>query len=173
MGRKKIPVAVLNDAGKRKLSFRRRQVSLYKKALELSIICNCDLALFVWSEENFLTMYTSQPVEEMFQRVLEYEGQYFHVERNLNLDPNEKDSQTLISVRSKAKAAVYEDNLFVNGLDVCVAKTGREHPLNVRAPISHTFDNLEAQLEGVIDVSSRKRKKKVESESEEDYSGME
>jgi hypothetical protein len=57
MGRKKIAIKKINDDRKRQVTFVRRKFGLMKKAYELAVLCNCDMALVMISPENKLYMY--------------------------------------------------------------------------------------------------------------------
>ena len=172
MGRKKVPIAILNDVGKRKLSFKRRQVSLYKKAVELAIICNCEIALFVFSEEEKLTIYSSGAIDCIFDRIMAFEGPFYSVVQTPNMDPNDKDRQLTISVREKTAGVVSNANLFVNGKDVFMKEAE-----SFQEKTAFTFEELEAPLRDfsreTLGKPGRKRKSREESEYDEESADYE
>lgn len=49
MGRKKIKIARIDDERIRKVTFTKRKAGLIKKAMELSLLCDCELALIIFT----------------------------------------------------------------------------------------------------------------------------
>ncbi len=49
MGRKKIKIEKISQSKNRQVTFNKRRVGLMKKAMELSILCDCDIALIIFS----------------------------------------------------------------------------------------------------------------------------
>ena len=54
------------------MTFCKRKAGLLKKAYELSILCQCVIALFVFSDHGKLHQYSSKPVEKILKQVSEY-----------------------------------------------------------------------------------------------------
>lgn len=52
MGRKKITVSKIDNERTRNITFNKRKSGLIKKAMELSILCDCEISLVVFSKEN-------------------------------------------------------------------------------------------------------------------------
>jgi len=51
MGRKKIKIARIDDERVRKVTFTKRKAGLIKKAMELSLLCDCEIALIVFTSQ--------------------------------------------------------------------------------------------------------------------------
>merc|ERR1711907_452904 len=51
MGRKKIKIARIDDERIRKVTFTKRKAGLIKKAMELSLLCDCEIALIVFTSQ--------------------------------------------------------------------------------------------------------------------------
>merc|ERR1711907_55172 len=49
MGRKKIKIARIDDERVRKVTFTKRKAGLIKKAMELSLLCDCEIALIIFT----------------------------------------------------------------------------------------------------------------------------
>lgn len=62
MGRKKIKIKMIGDAKKRSTTFNKRKKGLLKKAMELSILCGCEVSLIVNGED--ITAYSSSNLEQ-------------------------------------------------------------------------------------------------------------
>jgi hypothetical protein len=58
MGRKKIAIKKISDVRRRQVTFSRRKFGLMKKAYELSVLCNCDVGLFVITKGAEEKLYT-------------------------------------------------------------------------------------------------------------------
>jgi len=51
MGRKKIKIARIDDERVRKVTFTKRKAGLIKKAMELSLLCDCEIALIIFTSQ--------------------------------------------------------------------------------------------------------------------------
>jgi hypothetical protein len=71
MGRKKIAIREITDSRRRQVTFSRRKFGLMKKAYELSVLCNCDVALVMFTPNNKLFMYSNRPMDDL---LLKYTG---------------------------------------------------------------------------------------------------
>jgi hypothetical protein len=58
MGRKKIKIEKIGQAKHRQVTFNKRKVGLMKKAMELSILCDCEIVLLVLSLITLITLIT-------------------------------------------------------------------------------------------------------------------
>jgi len=68
MGRKKIPIKAITDERNRHVTFNKRKSGLIKKAMELSILCNCQISLVIFNAENQLFEYCSTDPRFILQR---------------------------------------------------------------------------------------------------------
>jgi SepF-like predicted cell division protein (DUF552 family) len=68
MGRKKIPIKPITDERNRHVTFNKRKSGLIKKAMELSILCNCQISLVIFNAENQLFEYCSTDPRFILQR---------------------------------------------------------------------------------------------------------
>uniref|UniRef100_A0A1I7X0L8 MADS-box domain-containing protein n=1 Tax=Heterorhabditis bacteriophora TaxID=37862 RepID=A0A1I7X0L8_HETBA len=57
MGRKKIQITRIQDERNRQVTFTKRKFGLMKKAYELSVLCDCEIALIVFNSTNKLFHY--------------------------------------------------------------------------------------------------------------------
>eukprot|EP00467_Chlorarachnion_reptans_P001647 CAMPEP_0114511874 /NCGR_PEP_ID=MMETSP0109-20121206/14649_1 /TAXON_ID=29199 /ORGANISM="Chlorarachnion reptans, Strain CCCM449" /LENGTH=560 /DNA_ID=CAMNT_0001691469 /DNA_START=214 /DNA_END=1896 /DNA_ORIENTATION=+ len=75
MGRKKIEIKALTSVKGRQVTFNKRRVGLMKKAMELSVLCGCEVGLVVLFDRK-MHVYASSPLEGILRRYHDYEGSY-------------------------------------------------------------------------------------------------
>jgi len=71
MGRKKIKIQRIPDERNRQVTFAKRKYGLMKKAYELSILCECEIALIVF-HGNKLYQYASTDMDKVLLKYTEY-----------------------------------------------------------------------------------------------------
>lgn len=77
MGRNKIPIKKIQDERKRLTTFKKRKDGLLKKAMELSVLCDVEIAIVMFSTANGQTRlhdYANNSVPETLARVSKFEG---------------------------------------------------------------------------------------------------
>uniref|UniRef100_A0A0B7AXP3 MADS-box domain-containing protein n=1 Tax=Arion vulgaris TaxID=1028688 RepID=A0A0B7AXP3_9EUPU len=72
MGRKKIQIARINDERNRQVTFTKRKLGLMKKAYELSVLCECEIALIIFTSSNKLYQYASSDMDKVLLKYTEY-----------------------------------------------------------------------------------------------------
>ena len=68
MGRKKIRIERIADERNRQVTFTKRKNGLMKKAMELSVLCDCQIALVIFNSNNKLFQYSSGDIEKVLAR---------------------------------------------------------------------------------------------------------
>ncbi|KAI8997473.1 hypothetical protein BDB01DRAFT_735416 [Pilobolus umbonatus] len=77
MGRKKIRIQPITDDRNRQVTFLKRKYGLMKKAYELSVLCNCEIALIVFNNtNNKLVQYASTDIDKVLMKYTEYDEPY-------------------------------------------------------------------------------------------------
>lgn len=71
MGRKKIKIARINDERSRHATFAKRKNGLVKKAIELSILCECEIALVIFNSQGKLTQYSSGNIDQTLSKFID------------------------------------------------------------------------------------------------------
>jgi hypothetical protein len=71
MGRKKIKIARINDERSRHATFAKRKNGLVKKAIELSILCDCEIALVIFNSQGKLTQYSSHNIDQTLSKFID------------------------------------------------------------------------------------------------------
>jgi hypothetical protein len=72
MGRNKITIERIANERNRQATFTKRKNGLIKKAMELSILCDCEIALIIFSSNNKLFQYSSTEMDKILLRYTEY-----------------------------------------------------------------------------------------------------
>ncbi|XP_061553895.1 myocyte-specific enhancer factor 2C-like [Phycodurus eques] len=72
MGRKKIQIARIVDERNRHVTFTKRKFGLMKKAYELSVLCDCEIALIVFNGTDKLFQYASTDMDKVLLKYTEY-----------------------------------------------------------------------------------------------------
>ncbi|CAI4227300.1 unnamed protein product [Auanema sp. JU1783] len=72
MGRKKIQITRIQDERNRQVTFTKRKFGLMKKAYELSVLCDCEIALIVFNSTNKLFQYASTDMDKVLLKYTEY-----------------------------------------------------------------------------------------------------
>ncbi|ESO10167.1 hypothetical protein HELRODRAFT_73207 [Helobdella robusta] len=72
MGRKKIQISRIEDERNRQVTFTKRKFGLMKKAYELSVLCDCEIALIMFSGTNKLFQYASTDMDKVLLKYTEY-----------------------------------------------------------------------------------------------------
>lgn len=65
MGRKKIPIERITDSHNRKVTLNKRKAGLMKKVYELSVLCNCEVALIIFDAEGKLHEFSNRDVDDI------------------------------------------------------------------------------------------------------------
>jgi len=105
MGRKKIQISRINDERNRQVTFTKRKFGLMKKAYELSILCDCEIALIIFNSSNKLFQYASTDMDKILLKYTEYNEPH---ESRTNADIHET-----ISRKENKNCGSPDDDSFV------------------------------------------------------------
>ncbi|KAK2919713.1 myocyte-specific enhancer factor 2A-like [Channa argus] len=72
MGRKKIQISRIVEERNRQVTFMKRKFGLMKKAYELSVLCDCEIALIIFNSSNKLFQYASTDMDKVLLKYTEY-----------------------------------------------------------------------------------------------------
>lgn len=73
MGRKKISISKISDERNRQVTFTKRKIGLMKKAYELSVLCDCEIAVIIFNSNNKLFQYASTDMDKVLLKYTEYD----------------------------------------------------------------------------------------------------
>ena len=76
MGRNKIKIEKIDSERKRSATYTKRSHGLIKKAMELSILCECEVSLFIFANDK-LVVYSSKDVKDTLIKFVEFTSNYF------------------------------------------------------------------------------------------------
>lgn len=136
MGRGRVQMKRIENKISRQVTFSKRRTGLLKKAHEISVLCDADVALIVFSTKGKLFEYSTH---SSMESILERYERYSYAEKLLTAPENETQaSWTLESSRLKAKIEVLERNIrHYGGEDL--------EPLSLR-----DLHNVEQQLDTAL-----------------------
>ncbi|KAM4548023.1 myocyte-specific enhancer factor 2B isoform 1-T1 [Odontesthes bonariensis] len=125
MGRKKIQISRILDQRNRQVTFTKRKFGLMKKAYELSVLCDCEIALIIFNSTNRLFQYASTDMDKVLLKYTEYSEPHESRtntdiletlrRKGLGLDGSELESEE--SVQASADKC-----LLSEGMDLSVAR---------------------------------------------------
>ncbi|KAI8976433.1 hypothetical protein BDB01DRAFT_802826 [Pilobolus umbonatus] len=72
MGRKKIKIQPIQDERNKQVTFLKRKLGLMKKAYELSVLCDCEIALIIFNNNGKLVQYASTDIDHILMKYTEY-----------------------------------------------------------------------------------------------------
>eukprot|EP01104_Vermistella_antarctica_P007783 TRINITY_DN1913_c0_g1_i1.p1 TRINITY_DN1913_c0_g1~~TRINITY_DN1913_c0_g1_i1.p1 ORF type:complete len:633 (-),score=161.73 TRINITY_DN1913_c0_g1_i1:161-2059(-) len=112
MGRNKIVIQPIANERNRQSTFMKRKNGLFKKAMELSILCQCDVTVIAFSCNNKLFQYSSSDVDKVLTRYAEFGDDHSSVtndDYNILFDRDRKNTssqavQQQNNSRAKARA---------------------------------------------------------------------
>ena len=81
MGRKKIKIERIVASKNRAVTFNKRKVGLMKKAMELSILCDCVIGVIIMCDGKLYT-YSSSHMDEVMAHYQRYDGPYEGLNNN-------------------------------------------------------------------------------------------
>ncbi|KAL4638586.1 hypothetical protein ACB092_03G157300 [Castanea dentata] len=93
MGRKKVVLKRIEDKSSRQVTFSKRRSGLIKKARELSVLCDVEIALFVFSSRGKLYEFSSG---NSLSKILDRYQSRFHVEMNESKGLNDIETQLML-----------------------------------------------------------------------------
>ncbi|CAL4977799.1 unnamed protein product [Urochloa decumbens] len=79
----------IEDKVSRQVRFSKRRAGLFKKAFELSLLCDAEVSLLVFSPAGKLYEYASASIEDTYDRYQQFAG----AETTVNEDQNRNDNQ--------------------------------------------------------------------------------
>ncbi|KAL4161564.1 hypothetical protein PRNP1_002118 [Phytophthora ramorum] len=115
MGRKKIQIKRIEDDRNRQVTFAKRKNGIFKKAMELSKLCDCEIALIVFDSNNKLYQYSSTSVDQILLKYTEY-GEPYETKDNNDYEImfGEKKKQLQQAAKEAAAAAAAGANAEAN-----------------------------------------------------------
>ncbi|CAJ1975408.1 unnamed protein product [Sphenostylis stenocarpa] len=113
MGRGRVQLKRIENKINRQVTFSKRRSGLLKKAHEISVLCDAEVALIVFSTKGKLFEYSSDPWNSdlLMERILERYERYSYAERQLVAsDQPQTENWTLEHAKLKARLDVLQKN---------------------------------------------------------------
>ncbi|VVA95683.1 unnamed protein product [Arabis nemorensis] len=115
MGRVKLEIKRIENNTNRQVTFSKRRNGLIKKAYELSILCDIDIALLMFSPSDRLSLFSGKTrIEDVFTRFINLPDQ----ERENALFPDQSRRQTLQQLKAENDIALQLTNPAAINSDV-------------------------------------------------------
>ncbi|GAB6027641.1 Ribosome-releasing factor 2, mitochondrial [Chamberlinius hualienensis] len=163
MGRKKIQICRINDERNRQVTFTKRKFGLMKKAYELSVLCNCEIAIIIFNNGNKLFQYASRDMDKILLKYTSYnephESRTNHdimENKNGSLTPDSPDPESDQYVLTPSADAKYDDYELVMQNQIThgnrMINQGNYNQINV-TPGMHPYDGQNSQ--NLIQTSPR------------------
>ncbi|XP_054777967.1 MADS-box protein JOINTLESS-like [Prosopis cineraria] len=102
MTRRKIPIKKIDNVTARQVTFSKRRRGLFKKAHELSILCDADIALLVFSSTGKLFDYASSSIQQVIERYDQHSAIQIQGKSsvNLQLEGDENELQKVVAQKT-------------------------------------------------------------------------
>ncbi|OAY50142.1 agamous-like MADS-box protein AP1 [Manihot esculenta] len=108
MGRGRVQLKRIDNKINRQVTFSKRRAGLLKKAHEISVLCDAEVALIVFSQKGKLFEYST---DSCMEKILERYERYSYAERQIiSTDLNSQENWTLEYNRLKAKVELLQRN---------------------------------------------------------------
>ncbi|XP_058726745.1 MADS-box transcription factor 23-like [Vicia villosa] len=120
MGRRKIEIKKIENLVSRQATFSKRQKELFKKAKELSILCDAEVAVIIFSNTDNLYEFSSTSMEETLSR---YGRRSTDLNREVQHQPSDQSQaqvvkvDTIISQKKKARREIKAPRKQVDEID--------------------------------------------------------
>ena len=72
MGRRKIEIVRIDNERHRQVTFTKRKGGLIKKATELSVLCDAEVAVIIFTDNQKMSIYASGKADETVRKFLEH-----------------------------------------------------------------------------------------------------
>ena len=72
MGRRKIDIVRIENERHRQVTYTKRKAGLLKKATELAILCDAQVAVIIFSQSQKLSVYSAAPMDMLLNRYKEH-----------------------------------------------------------------------------------------------------
>ncbi|CAG4983732.1 myocyte-specific enhancer factor 2 isoform X1 [Colias croceus] len=193
MGRKKIQISRITDERNRQVTFNKRKFGVMKKAYELSVLCDCEIALIIFSSNNKLYQYASTDMDKVLLKYTEYNEPHEsltnrniiealtkkeHKNGVMSPDSPEAEPEYNLTPRTEAKYSKIDEEFQMmmqrnqlNGSRVGVGVTGSNYNLPVSVPVG-SYDQSLLQASPQMHPSISPRPSSSETDSVYPSGGM-
>ncbi|OBZ91843.1 Myocyte-specific enhancer factor 2D [Choanephora cucurbitarum] len=132
MGRKKIKIQPIKDDRNRQVTFLKRKHGLMKKAYELSVLCDCEIALIIFNNSGKLVQYASTDIDKILMKYTEYNEPHESKSNQDFINSNDQDDSLKDDDEENA-----EDESHMNN-ESMIKKNSNNMPAVVTVPTQAT-----------------------------------
>ncbi|KAL1566809.1 MADS-box protein SVP-like [Salvia divinorum] len=150
MAREKIQIRKIDNATARQVTFSKRRRGLFKKAEELSVLCDADVGLIIFSSSGKLFEYANSSMKEILER---------HKLHGKNLDKLEQPSLELQLVEDSTHSKLSQE--IAERSNQLRQMRGEELQGLSIAELQHLEKSLEVGLSRVIEKKGEKIMKEI------------
>ncbi|XP_050062004.1 uncharacterized protein LOC114132455 isoform X3 [Aphis gossypii] len=112
MGRKKINISKIQDEHKSHVSFKKRKFSLMKKAYELSVLCDCEVAIIIFDKFDKLYQYASTDMDQVLLKYTECNEPYESLtNKNVIAKLNKTQPKQFQVINTPSRIAINHNNI--------------------------------------------------------------
>jgi len=143
MGRKKIEICRIEDERVRKVTFTKRKAGLMKKAMELSMLCDCEVGLIIFTPkpDQKLYKYASKDMDSVVRRVKTATGpieslhnaEYSTIYAKKGGKAGEATTKTAAEEAAK-RSAVQDDLTALHKADISIFSSTMDPPSTKKTP---------------------------------------
>lgn len=160
MGRKKIQISRITDERNRQVTFNKRKFGVMKKAYELSVLCDCEIALIIFSSSNKLYQYASTDMDKVLLKYTEYNEPHEsltnkniiekeHKNGVMSPDSPEPETEYQLTPRTEAKYTKIDEDFQmmiqrnqINGQRVSMSSSTYSQPVSVPVNMNYSDSGL-------------------------------
>eukprot|EP00183_Erythrolobus_madagascarensis_P002921 CAMPEP_0185849624 /NCGR_PEP_ID=MMETSP1354-20130828/4072_1 /TAXON_ID=708628 /ORGANISM="Erythrolobus madagascarensis, Strain CCMP3276" /LENGTH=503 /DNA_ID=CAMNT_0028550187 /DNA_START=315 /DNA_END=1826 /DNA_ORIENTATION=+ len=114
MGRKKIKIQPIEDPRNRHVTFNKRKTGLLKKAMELAVLCDCEIGLVIFSHKGKLVEFASSSMPDVLKRYADYTGVVEHRTSESLMLIGENEGEEPLPTMGQQEASCEVERLSVN-----------------------------------------------------------
>ena len=153
MGRSKIKIEKIENDKARNIAFNKRKKGLLKKSMELSILCDVQIYLFIF-QSNFLTQYKSHPIETICA-VKKVETVTNHdIVHNYSIENTIKSTYKTLLKKAMGPAHLQIKPNDIPNSDLHSIITKITHNSKIESPISSIFPSYPLTPEIILPINS-------------------
>ncbi|GMH13539.1 hypothetical protein Nepgr_015380 [Nepenthes gracilis] len=155
MVRQKIEIKKIDKTTSRQVTFSKRRKGLFKKACELSILCDAELGLIIFSSTGKLFQYSSSRMTQIIQRHRLHEGKGKHEQSSLPL-PSEGSTYAMLS---EEVTDITRDMRKIDGLEL--ERLSLEELSNLEKEIENGQVRVRQMKEALLTEENAKMKEQM------------
>ncbi|KAJ0248798.1 hypothetical protein HA466_0158450 [Hirschfeldia incana] len=164
MVRGKIEIKRIENLTSKQITFSKRRKGLLKKAHELSVLCDAQVAAIVFSQKGKLYEFASSDMKKMMEQCEIYRSGYFHAERlQEEKDVQDLKNEVTVMVNKIERLQLHCRKLMGQDLGSCSVEELNEITIQIEKSLTlirsrkakvheDEVENLKAEIEGTREL---------------------